>query len=276
MEPLLVGHSEIVLSDDVIDEKIRTGQLTLNADEKSHLFWTRPGEFSKRSGRNQNSTPVFCGHNTLRDTSYRGEEPVRSATNHINLDGSAYHTKNFLLVNFTQNSAAVIPASGIRVDSVLNEHASAIRKHLDSYKRTPALGSNMTAEGIDGAIMSFIEQKDLNKTMSIKEKKQMYLKTLTRLCYNENPKITPELQKQLAHHLLNSPKHLLKQERDLLRLSHSNETNSMHQMIKLLLNQSEAYKVRQGIIFKTPVDITTQDDQHVSHTISRHGSKYWP
>lgn len=160
------------------------------------------------------------------------------------------------------------------VDSVLKEHASEIHKHLDSCRLTPALESNITAEGIDRAIMSFIEQKDLNKTMSIKEKKEMYLKTLTRLCYKENPRITVELQKQLAHHLLNSPKHLLKQERDLFRSSHSNETDSMHQMIKLLPGTS--YKVRyNGIIFKKAVDIT-QDGENESHTISRHGSKYWP
>ena len=281
IDPLLVGHSQIALTDRAINEKCDSNKLTLTNQEKQSLLWTRPDKFS-RLYRTEKSIPVFCGHNILQlDASDEdGDEPVipvREDTNHINLDGGAYLTKNILLVNFTQKTVDVIPGRGSVQNPTLVYHANEIQDHL---KNTPfarlifAIQKQPTPQKIDDALIRFINRQENVEHKTVKEKKELYLNALKHLCDPLNPKITVECQQQLALYLLKKPAHLLKKERDLFRFTHSNETDSMHQMIKMLL-PATAYQTRlNGVLFTKAIDI--EEDNVVIETISRHGSKHWP
>jgi GTP:adenosylcobinamide-phosphate guanylyltransferase len=108
-KPVLVVHADLPFSDAEIDDRIAAGE-GFSSEEIRHMTGARVSEFSK-DVRDRCSHLVVVGHNIIDDpnsSSPTRAVPVRSDTNHINLDGGAYFTKAFLLLDVTKKEIKIV------------------------------------------------------------------------------------------------------------------------------------------------------------------------
>ena len=103
-----IAHAELPFKDEAIDKMIRTDQ-DLSLAQIMHITRARPKYFS--SARQPCSRVVYCGHNIIHEPGRTADYPVlpvRAASNHINLDGGAYFTYGFIMVNHTQGTVDIV------------------------------------------------------------------------------------------------------------------------------------------------------------------------
>ncbi len=128
-----VCHADLPFSDHDLDVLSRS-QMALPDKAKQHVMWAREKSangptFAKEGGRHPDSSVVYCGHNIL-ETS---DDAIRTATNHVNLDGGAYYSDCFILVNHTDQQAKLIypqEQTHLDIDPLHQEAAKKITLHL--------------------------------------------------------------------------------------------------------------------------------------------------
>lgn len=135
--PALVAHADLNFSDEEIDDRIDSGK-DFSMHEINYMTNARVNEFAPKHERDENSTLVIVGHNMIDDPSDppKGRpsiNPVRPETNHINLDGAAYFSQAFLLLNLTDNHIEIVgknisPENQVLLDSAKNS----IQDHLNN------------------------------------------------------------------------------------------------------------------------------------------------
>lgn len=128
--PVLVAHADLPLSDLELTNKIATGT-DLTRSEIMHITGARVREFS--ATRTADSVMVYCGHNIIDEEGdarpYRAL-PVRTSTNHINLDGGSYFTHGQLLVNHTQHRVEVVGEVEEHSQALLAFAQDTIQQHI--------------------------------------------------------------------------------------------------------------------------------------------------
>ncbi len=131
--PVIVVHSDLPLSDVEVDRLIAEEE-GFTDEQIQHLTGARVREFAQPGVRDHRSNLVVVGHNIIDEpdsASSAPAVPVRSGTNHVNLDGGAYFTKGFLCYNVTDNQIEIVgtnlPAEKL---PLLNYARDTIAEHL--------------------------------------------------------------------------------------------------------------------------------------------------
>lgn len=137
-DAFIVCHADLPMTDDELDEMISDSHL-LQDDTKLHITWARSNEIQKKAYyRDEASTRVYCGHNII---GHHGTVAVRKDTNTINLDGGAFITGQFILLNHTENKAELIGEPKPEVDfetiNNLNTALASINNYMKNYHQDP-------------------------------------------------------------------------------------------------------------------------------------------
>jgi predicted phosphodiesterase len=131
--PVLVVHADLAFSDEEIDRKIAEKE-AFTPEEILHMTGARVREYMPAGMRDHVSNLVVVGHNILDEpdsSSSTPALPVRSDTNHINLDGGAYFTKGFLCFNVTDNQIDIVGTKApTEIDPLLLYGQAEIAEHL--------------------------------------------------------------------------------------------------------------------------------------------------
>lgn len=87
--PVVGVHADMPISDMELQRKIKTGNLSLTAEEREYAIWARKtGDVAfKNVGRNENSMLAFVGHNIVRGNTHC----FRAETNTIDLDVASFY-----------------------------------------------------------------------------------------------------------------------------------------------------------------------------------------
>lgn len=131
--PVLVAHADLAFSDEEIGRKIAEKE-AFTPEEILHMTGARVREYMPAGVRDHSSDLVVVGHNILDEPNSSSSTPalpVRSDTNHINLDGGAYFTKGFLCFNVTDNQIDIVGTKApTEIDPLLLYGQAEITKHL--------------------------------------------------------------------------------------------------------------------------------------------------
>jgi serine/threonine protein phosphatase 1 len=211
-DPFNVVHADMPISDQQLQDKIRTGNLTLTADEKLHSMWAR--EKVKTDvlgvGRDVTSIPTYCGHTI--------GEGVRSTSNHINLDVGAFSIGSVCLVEHQARKCHLLGHLGKKdLDLGQLKTAQDIQKEIEMHfvftatiKRILKIGASTVenkAQKMDAAILELMSEYDRRGFSST----DVYLTTLKAAL----PSLTPEMQRSLntyvLHHRYNPGEEQLKE-----------------------------------------------------------------
>ena len=107
---VLVAHADLPFSDDEINRRVAEDK-GFSHEEIKHITGARVREFGQPGERDHTSRLVIVGHNIIDEpdsSSSTPALPVRSDTNHINLDSGAYFTKGFLRFNVTDDQIDIV------------------------------------------------------------------------------------------------------------------------------------------------------------------------
>lgn len=131
--PVLVVHADLAFSDEEIDRKIAENE-DFTPEEILHMTGARVHEYMPAGMRDHSSNLVVVGHNIIDEpdsSSSMPALPVRSDTNHINLDGGAYFTKGFLCFNVTDTQIDIVGTKApTEIDPLLLYGQAEIAEHL--------------------------------------------------------------------------------------------------------------------------------------------------
>ncbi len=135
--PVLCAHSDLNISDADIDRKI-VNQEDFTYSEIKYMTSARVNEFNSKGVRNSSSRLVMVGHNPIDDKKRITDNPVlavREDTNHVNLDGGAYFSNGFLLLDIVDLTVAVVGENISDKDkSFLSDAQQTIQLHLNKIK----------------------------------------------------------------------------------------------------------------------------------------------
>ena len=129
-----IAHADLPFSDETIDEKMTIDQ-DLSLAQIMHITGARPGSFAME--RPPHSRPVYCGHNIIDEPNSTLADPalpVRAASNHINLDGAAYCTKGFIMVNHSQGTVDIVGRVSSEHLPLLTYAKNQIEEHLSQIE----------------------------------------------------------------------------------------------------------------------------------------------
>lgn len=146
--PAWIVHADLNFTDEELEGKIASAEpIKFTNLELRHLIDTRIKQLPTEKKRNKHSTLVVVGHNVISSPDHRSYLervlPVRTETNHINLDGGAYYRNAFLLMNLTEYSIEVV---GKDISDnhlpILTYAKDAIQTHLNELHYTSQCGKN--------------------------------------------------------------------------------------------------------------------------------------
>jgi len=128
----LICHADLPCSDEELNT-IPNGRTSVSKTFQTHVLWARKdgGAYPKlcQGKRDAHSTIIYCGHTIIQSA----EDSVRSETNHVNLDGGAYDTDCFIVVNHHEHRASLVHPFDETNSSHLDLHRAAaqnITQHL--------------------------------------------------------------------------------------------------------------------------------------------------
>lgn len=212
--PFNVVHADMPFRDDILLDKIKHDDFSLDNNEKEYAVWARASHKAdipiKDHGRNTESIPTYCGH-----TIFGG---ARKDTNHINLDFGSYFSGAILAIDHTKSS--LILYSGIKtkllkiiVQEELQYALSTIEKQIQSlFKKMhdndiikPHQSSTLS---LNEEVEIKIPNNDNNKEYQLIKLKQHFLNLMNSISSfsledNENSLFLKK-QNSIAENLLNS------------------------------------------------------------------------
>lgn len=140
-----LAHADLPFSDAELQKRIEN-KTPFSREERTYLTYARIKECNANMQRDSTSSLVLVGHNILdaENTKNTPENPatlpVRAHTNCINLDGAAYITNGFLVVDLKQKTVDVVGSKIPDEERGLLEYAQTqIQTHLNHlYPRDTA------------------------------------------------------------------------------------------------------------------------------------------
>lgn len=133
--PAWVAHADLPLTDEQLQRRIESNE-GLTFSEILSITNTRPTSFSTIRQASEGAIRVYCGHNIIDDRPERKSYPtlaVRAEGNHVNLDGGAFFSGAFLMVNHTDNSVSLVGDNSRPIQSFLRLAVNHIQQHFDDY-----------------------------------------------------------------------------------------------------------------------------------------------
>ncbi|MCR9192118.1 MAG: metallophosphoesterase [Gammaproteobacteria bacterium] len=167
----LVCHADLPCSDEDLNT-LPDGRTNVSKTFQTHVLWARKegGEYPKlcQGKRDAHSTIVYCGHTIIQSA----KDSVRPETNHVNLDGGAYETKCFIVVNHHEQRASLVHALDETNSSHLDLHRAAAQnitqhlQHIAYDEATQSVQSIITT--LQKALKPLRDIKPVNKVLKLK------------------------------------------------------------------------------------------------------------